>query len=111
MLARMKSSAAQWGERVRDWEASGQSAEEFARGKPFTGKMLRWWRGEFERRRRAPSRPGVAMARVVRPGEAVVDDGDDAAIAIVVGRFRVEVDRGFDEALLRDVLRVVGTSQ
>ena len=108
MLARMKSSAAQWGERVRAWEASGQSAEEFARGKQFTGKMLRWWRGEFERRRRGPSPARVAMARVVRPGEVVVGD---EPIAIVVGRFRVEVIRGFDEALLRDVLRVLGTPQ
>lgn len=103
----MKTSAAQWSERVRAWEASGRSAEEFARGKQFSGKTLRWWRGEFARRGRESSASPVAMARVLRPGEKL----NDSALAVVVGQFRIELVRGFDEVLLRDVLRVVGATE
>lgn len=107
-----RTAAAVWLERVEAWRASGISAEDFARGKAFTARMLRWWSGEFARRARVgeKAQPSVALARVVRPGEIV---GEDmlASIAIVVGSFRVTVGRGFDETTLREVLRVVSEAR
>ena len=38
------------------WSESGRTAEEFAQGKGFTGRLLRGWAGEFKRRsRRTPT--------------------------------------------------------
>jgi transposase len=112
MLACMRTKADVWSERVRDWKASGASAEDFALGKEFTGRMLRWWAGEFVRRARAKTKSSspIAMARVVSPGEILAEPemAASSALAIIVGRYRVSVSRGFDESLLRDVLRVLG---
>lgn len=46
----------------------------------------------------------------MRPG-AIVSQDMVASIAIIVGSFRVTVGRGFDEATLRDVLRVVSEAR
>ena len=91
----MKSSAAEWTERVAAWRASGQSASEFAAGKEYTEKLLRWWSSELSRREE--KRPRVRMARVVRASQK-------EALVIAVGAARIEVRAGFDRALLRDVV-------
>lgn len=85
------------------------TAEHYAAGKGFSAKTLQWWGGEFARRSRAmpKSKPTLAMARVVRPGETIPDVSEDAPIAIVVAGYQVAVRHGFDAALLRDVLRVL----
>jgi len=48
----------------------------------------------------------IALARVVRPGEALPAE-DDAMIAVVVGQVRIAVRRGFDPSVLRDVVRAI----
>jgi hypothetical protein len=114
MLSRMRAKADIWAERVRGWKASGLSAEEFTEGKEFTGRMLRWWAGEFLRRTKAKAKAGapIAMARVVAPGEVIADErATSGSVAVVVGRYHVTLSRGFDESLLRDVLRVLAEPQ
>jgi hypothetical protein len=105
----VRARADQWTERVRAWRSSGLEADEFARGKDFTGRMLRWWAGEFVRRGRSKvaRESPVAMARVIPPGSILRDVATEPALASLVGRFRIAVSPGFDEALLRSVLRVV----
>lgn len=93
MIGAMKASAAEWAERVRAWRESGQGAAEFAAGKDFTDRTLRWWASEFARR----ERPSVKMARVVRVAETT-------DVTIVVGDARIGVRRGFDPELLREVV-------
>ncbi len=110
----MRAKADIWAERVRAWKASGLSADEFTEGREFTGRMLRWWAGEFLRRTKAKAKAGapIAMARVVAPGEAITDaPATSGALDVVVGRYHVTVRRGFDEAVLRDVLRVLAEPQ
>ena len=115
MLERMKTTAVQWAEHVQAWRASGRSAEDFAEGKPYTARMLKWWAGEFERRGRSssasPAKKEVAMARVVRPGEMIAEPVEDVPLAIVVGQYRIAIGRGFDASLLRDVLRVLAEAR
>lgn len=115
----MRKSAAQWGELVSAWEASGLSADVFAREHGIVGSTLRWWRTELARRarheprRRSPRRPSlrtastVALARIVRPGEASVATGPHAGVAVLVGGARIIVERGFDGRLLREVVRAL----
>jgi hypothetical protein len=95
----MKWSAAEWTERVEAWRASGQSAAEFAAGKEYSEKLLRWWGSEL--RRREEKQPRVRVARVVRatPKEPLV---------VAVGAARIEVRAGFDRAVLRDVDTALG---
>jgi hypothetical protein len=96
MIAAMRSSAAVWAERVHAWRESGQHAAEFAAGKDFTERTLKWWAGELARRARP--KPGVKMARVV----AVAKEAE--ALAIAAGGATIVLRRGFDAELLRQVV-------
>jgi transposase len=59
--------AADWATRVKDWEASGKTAQEFCAGRPFKAKNLVWWSSHFRRKgAAAPKKQGMSWARVVR---------------------------------------------
>jgi hypothetical protein len=107
MLARMRTSAAEWAERVRAWRESGSTAEEFAQAGGYRAKLLVWWGSELDRRsrRKTPAKRKIVMARV-RVSPAPQD-----ALAVVVGDARVVVSRGFDAGLLRDVVAALGPSR
>jgi hypothetical protein len=99
----MKTTAAEWSERVRAWRESGQTASEFAEGKGYSSKLLRWWGSELARRARQA--PDVRLARVERRSSP------SALLTIVIGAARIEVSAGFDRALLRDVISALGDVQ
>ena len=112
----MTEKEAQWTELVRAWRASGTSARRFASENNLSESSLRWW-ARFAKGSGGLKRPvgrppksttNLTIARVVRPGD-VVPESDEVseAIAIVVGRVRVAIRRGFDAELLRDVVRVL----
>lgn len=114
-------SAAKWGELVAAWETSGVSSEAFASERGVVESTLRWWKAELAKRgrnegrqrpprgpRRTRARAGsVPFARVVSPGEPAAPTGRVAGVAVLVGRARVVVERGFDRDLLREVVRAL----
>lgn len=113
-----RKSAAQWGELITAWEASGLTADVFASEHGVAGTTLRWWktelarRGQKELRRHPPREPsltrasGVALARVVRPGE-VSPASARGGVAVLAGGARIVVEPGFDGRLLREVVRAL----
>jgi hypothetical protein len=108
--------AVKWTERVRAWRASGKSAEAFAADQDFQASTLRFWASRLKAQaaelKPSTSSP-VAMARVVRqqarPATASIETG--AELAIVIGGARVTVSRGFDAALLREVVAALGVGK
>jgi hypothetical protein len=120
LLMQMRKSAAQWGELVSAWEASGLAADAFASKHGVAGSTLRWWKTELARRarselrRRPPRREspppppsGIALARVVRPGEGPKSATARGGVAVLAGGSRVVVEPGFDSRLLREVVRAL----
>ncbi|GAC1542668.1 MAG: hypothetical protein NVS3B10_31270 [Polyangiales bacterium] len=119
MPMQTRKSALQWGELVSGWEASGVTADVFAREHGVAGSTLRWWKTELARRARKeprgrpPRRPSltraseVALARVVRPAEGPAPTAARGGVAVVAGGARVVVEHGFDSRLLRDVVRAL----
>ena len=104
----MTDTESKWAERVRDWKSSGRTAKEFAEGREFKASTLVYWASCLRRGRvgaAAPQerQPRVRMARVVRR-PARVDD----SIVVAVGAARVAVRAGFDETLLRRVVKALG---
>ena len=96
-------------ERIEEWTRSGQSAAEFAEGKPYTSGTLTWAasrlrnRGADKRRagRSAARRqPKIQLAEVRRSSKAVAVE----SLVLEIAGARVAVQRGFDRALLRDVV-------
>ena len=100
----VRTTAAEWAERVRAWRESGRTAREFALGKSYSDKLLQWWASELARReRRKPA--GVKLARVVRlPAPC-------APLTVSIGAARIEIRSGFDAALLRDVVHALGETR
>lgn len=99
MTASSGETEAKWVERVRGWQASGQSASEFARGKGFSDSGLRYWKARLARSERSGPR---LMALVPRSQVA------DGSVVIEVGSARVRVSRGFDPEVLAAVVRALG---
>src|ERR1039458_5220887 len=119
MLGGMRISAGRWAELVEAWEASGRTASSFAVEEGISEASLRWWKTELSRRarkqgaRRSPGpgrrTAGVAVARVVREGEAppVAPARPKGSIELVLDGARVVVAPGFDARLLREVVRAL----
>lgn len=113
MLAGMKTTAAEWTERVRAWRVSGLPATKFAEAAGYRGKTLSWWGSELSRRERvkkekASGAPEIAMARVhVNRRSAESDE----PISVVVGAARIAVRQGFDASLLREVVAALGAER
>ena len=101
-----------WAERIEEWGRSGQSATEFAEGKPFTSGTLTWAASQLrkEARGRGKRREGGSRAkpeRKIRMAEVVRRPAKTSAVesvAVEIGGAVVTVRRGFDRALLQDVV-------
>lgn len=114
----MTKTDAKWLERIRQWKESGKTAEEFAVGQPFKASTLKWRAAELRRAAEGGRRYGkgpavdgpIRLARVVpvprlRDKAAVPSSG----VAVEISGARIALSRGFDAALLVEVLRALET--
>jgi|SRR5450432_3349495 hypothetical protein len=113
MLAGMRpNTEAIWAERIEEWVQSGQSATEFAEGKPYTSGTLTWaasqlrkgGRGNRKRREggaRSARKPKIRMAEVVQRSSST---SVAERVVLEVGGAVISVRRGFDRTLLQDVV-------
>lgn len=109
------STEAVWAERIEEWGRSGQSATEFAEGKPFTSGTLTWAasqlrKGARERGKRREARAGAKRERRIRIAEVVRRPSQPSkapvaeSIVVEIGGAAISVRRGFDRTLLQDVV-------
>ncbi|MCI0673787.1 MAG: hypothetical protein L0Y64_25335 [Myxococcaceae bacterium] len=107
-----------WEERVADWRASGQAAEEYCEGKGFSpGTLYRWSSrvrpppGGAAERPAAPPRECVDLVRVVRApvraAAAPVPAAVAGAVLVEVEGVRVVVPPGADAGTVRVVLEAL----
>jgi hypothetical protein len=115
----MSETEAKWVERLREWQDSGKTAEEFAAGKLYKASTLKWWRiqlrrrGQFEGQTRQRGK-SIPMARVVRrvgtrvsATSAAMVDG----IVVEISGARISIAHGSDMELLAKVVRTLGRAQ
>lgn len=81
------------------WRASGQTVAAYCASHDMSEESLRRWRKEFERR---PSQPAPEFVRVEVARRPVA-----CGLTLEVGRVRLRVEPGFDEALLREVIKTL----
>ena len=91
---------------MKAWRRSGQTAPMFSQGKGFTPSALRYWATRLEKLAGREPSPVVAMARVVRPSDGPIDDR--MTLELGGSPVRITVRRGFDGALLREVIEALG---
>lgn len=112
-----------WTARIRDWRASGQSAEDYAADKDYEAASLRWAASQVgalakpaapkqapsaatRRRPRAsaPKAPAPRFAPVRVRRSAVTLLGE---MVVEVGNARIRVSRGTDMTFLGEVVRAL----
>lgn len=107
----MTETETRWAGRVKAWKSSGQSAADYARGRGFAASTLRWWSSRLGREPVASdvvAKPSAA--RPVRMVRLVTAPPRPAprALTVRVGAAQVDVQRGFDRALLRELVDALG---
>jgi len=107
-----------WVERIRRWQESGKTAEEFTQGQPYKASTLKWRAAELRRQAGGGARYGKAsastklirMARVVtRRGAATGAPGSSSGVIVEVSGARISLSRGFDAKLFADVVRALAS--
>jgi transposase len=113
----MTETESKWAERVRQWRASGKTADQFATGQEFRSSTLRYWASELNRRTGRLAKPKAAVdngtaarMQVVRVKPVARREAAEA-IVVTIGGARVEVRAGFDRALLRELVDALGAAR
>lgn len=77
-----------WKKRVASWRASGETAEKFSEGRPWSPKTLRWWASRLGRESASAATPVIRVAQLVRSPAvergAVVVETLDARVRITI---------------------------
>jgi transposase len=99
--------ASEWAERVSSWRASGQSAAEFCRGKPYTKESLYVWSSTLKRKQvEANSRSSkVALARVVRAPAASESRG--LSVVVTTSRGQLELRGPLDAQMVQAMVAML----
>lgn len=96
-----------WKKRVASWRASGETAEEFSEGRPWSPKTLRWWSSRLGREHVPP--PVVRVAQLVRasglPGER--ERGGSIVVEALDARLRITIEAGAERDTVAAVLGVL----
>jgi hypothetical protein len=87
-----------WAGRVAKWRASGLTAREFGEREGLNAATLRWWASQLKRE------PHHEAAFV----EVTLKSAATSSLELIVrDGLRIQLTRGFDAELLRDVLTVL----
>ena len=94
-----------WKKRVASWRASGETAEQFSEGRPWSPKTLRWYSSRFGRPKTAAAVPVVRVAQLVRSSTPVDREREGGSIVVEAfdARLRITIEAGAE----RDTVAVV----
>jgi len=98
-----------WKKRVASWRASGQTAEEFSKGRPWSLSTLRWWSSRLGREASSGAAPVVRVARLVRASAPPPprERGGSIVVEILDARLRITIERGAERDTVTAVLGVL----
>jgi hypothetical protein len=90
-----------WENHIAQCMASGMSQVEYCRLNRIGIKSFQYWKRKF-RRNGAPALVEVSLPKSF-PSPALYPQ-----LCLVIGRYRVEIDSGFDSEVLERVIRTLG---
>ena len=98
-----------WKKRVASWRASGQTAEEFSEGRPWSPKTLLWWSSRLGRGLATASpAPVVRIAQLVRSSVPVERErGGSVVVEALDARLRITIEVGAGRDMVAAVLGVL----
>jgi len=92
-----------WKKRVASWRASGQTAEAFSEGRPWSPKTLRWWSSRLGREH-ARTPPVIRVAQLVRSAPA---ERGAVVVEVLDARVRITVEAGAPAESVSAVLAIL----
>jgi hypothetical protein len=93
-----------WKKRVASWRASGETAEEFSEGRPWSPKTLRWYASRLRLPPARTAAPVVRVAQLVRStAPAERERGGSIVVEALEARLRITIEVGAE----RDTVAVV----
>jgi hypothetical protein len=100
----MSDTAEAWKKRVASWRASGQTAEEFSQGRPWSPRTLRWWSSRLGRDDAREAPPVIRVAQLVRSPS--VERGS-VVVEVLDARVRITVEAGAPAETVSAVLGIL----
>jgi hypothetical protein len=93
---------------VAGWRASGQSAAEFCRGKPYTKESLYAWSSSLQRKQVETNARSskIALARVVR-APATTSEARGVSIVVTTGRGQLEIRGPLDMQMVQAMVAML----
>lgn len=100
--------ASEWAERVASWRASGQSAAEFCRGRPYTKESLYAWSSSLKRKQvEANVRSAkITLARVVR-APTPAHESRDLSVVVTTNRGQLELRGPLDAQMVQAMVAML----
>ena len=96
---------------MQAWRSSGQSADDYARGRGFAAATLRWWSSRLGRGTPASKVAAKAKATPIRMVRLVASATPTrSSLTVRVGPVQLEVQPGFDRVLLRELVEALGSA-
>ena len=88
-----------WFDRLQEWKASGLGLGGWCRENGQSFYKVRYYKRKFERKSATPDRTFT---------EVEEDKPSGGKLVVHIGEVRIEVEKGFDPLLLRDVMQILG---
>ena len=96
-----------WKKRIASWRASGETAEAFSEGRPWSPKTLRWWSSRLGRGHVA-SPPVVRVAQLVRASLPAERERDGSIVVEALdARLRITIEAGAERDTVAAVLSLL----
>jgi len=96
-----------WKKRIASWRASGETAEAFSEGRPWSPKTLRWWSSRIGRGH-VTSPAVVRVAQLVRASlPAERDRSGSIVVEALDTRLRITIEAGAERDTVAAVLSLL----
>jgi hypothetical protein len=92
----------EWRERIEDYRTGGLTMIQWCEKTGYSMGQLKYWIAKCNKLARKSEAGGFALVEIV-------DSSSTAKITVRVGVARIEVERGFDRAILAEVMRVAAS--
>jgi hypothetical protein len=92
----------EWRERIADYRAGDLTMLQWCEKTGYSIGQLKYWIAKCNKLARKPEAGGWARVEIV-------DSNSTAKITVHVGVARIEIERGFDRAVLGEVMRVAAS--
>lgn len=105
----MSDKAETWKKRVTSWRASGETAEEFSAGRPWSPKTLKWWASTLRRELASAgaAAPVVRVAQLVRSSARTDAERGAIVVEALDARVRITVEAGAPAETVAAVLGII----